>query len=361
MNLTFSTKNVNRVSFLEMCRFAYDYGYSGFEIYDAKSERRAHADSILRNENLSDAKRKLNNRNLKVSALTYPYSLDSNEANSNDLCTYIDMARAAGVETVIVSILNKPDMQALSDVLMPAIIKAEAADIEILFETTGYLADTKNIIDIINYFANGVLGAAWNIRQTFFKAGESAETTIKTLGAYIRYVRIGDMKGDVNVLIGEGELPVSEFVDALNSLNYEGFVCADWNDEINDADIVLTHFINFMAGVENKPGESLPQYYNRSHTGTYPWKQYDVVDKTFSQVLDCMAERYPDQYAFKYTTLDYTRTYAQFRRDVDEVAASLISLGVKPGHHVAIWATNVPAWFLTFWATTKIGAVLVTV
>jgi len=28
---------------------------------------------------------------------------------------------------------------------------------------------------------------------------------------------------------------------------------------------------------------------------------------------------------------------------------------------VAIWATNVPQWFITFWATTKIGAVLVTV
>ena len=36
-------------------------------------------------------------------------------------------------------------------------------------------------------------------------------------------------------------------------------------------------------------------------------------------------------------------------------------MGVKPGDHVAIWATNVPQWYITFWATTKIGAVLVTV
>ena len=46
---------------------------------------------------------------------------------------------------------------------------------------------------------------------------------------------------------------------------------------------------------------------------------------------------------------------------MDKVAAALISLGVKPGYHVAVWATNVPQWFLTFWATVKIGAVLVTV
>ena len=36
-------------------------------------------------------------------------------------------------------------------------------------------------------------------------------------------------------------------------------------------------------------------------------------------------------------------------------------MGVKAGDKVAVWATNVPAWFITFWAATKIGAVLVTV
>ena len=36
-------------------------------------------------------------------------------------------------------------------------------------------------------------------------------------------------------------------------------------------------------------------------------------------------------------------------------------MGVRPGYKVSIWATNVPEWFITFWATTKIGAVLVTV
>ena len=35
--------------------------------------------------------------------------------------------------------------------------------------------------------------------------------------------------------------------------------------------------------------------------------------------------------------------------------------GVKKGDHVAIWATNIPQWFITFWASARIGAVLVTV
>jgi fatty-acyl-CoA synthase len=59
--------------------------------------------------------------------------------------------------------------------------------------------------------------------------------------------------------------------------------------------------------------------------------------------------------------MDYTRTYSQFRDEVNTFARSLIAMGVKQGDHVAIWATNVPQWFITFWATVKIGAVLVPV
>ena len=100
---------------------------------------------------------------------------------------------------------------------------------------------------------------------------------------------------------------------------------------------------------------------NRLKTGKYVWKKETLIDETFPDVLDKMCEEFPTQYAFRYTELDYNRTYPQFREDVDTFARSLIAMGVKRGDHVAIWATNVPAWFITFWATTKIGAVLVTV
>ena len=46
---------------------------------------------------------------------------------------------------------------------------------------------------------------------------------------------------------------------------------------------------------------------------------------------------------------------------MDTFARTLIALGVKAGTHVAVWASNVPQWFIAFWATVKIGAVLVTV
>ena len=111
----------------------------------------------------------------------------------------------------------------------------------------------------------------------------------------------------------------------------------------------------------DRPQDIRRLYDNHAKTGKYVWPKEHLIDLTFPQVLDRMAEEFPDQYAFRYTTLDYTRTYSQFRDDVDTFARSLIAMGVRPGDHVAIWATNVPQWYITFWATVKIGAVLVTV
>ena len=361
MKIVFSTKNVNRASFLDTCRYAYDYGFAGFEIYDAIKERSAHHDSILRRDRTADSKRKLINRGLSVAALRYPHSLETDEATPEALVKYVDMAAGAGVEYVIVRVEQQTSFDVLKQKLDAAIGKAENADVEILLETVGYLANTENVIEVINFFSSAAIGVCWNVRGTYFSAGETAETTIKTLGAYIKYVRLGDMKDGRTVLIGEGELPVEKLLGALSSLNFDGFICAAWNEEINDADIVLTHFANYITSVSREKKNYDRAYDNRAKTGTYVWKKYDVIDATFSDVLDTMVENYPDQYAFKYPTLDYTRTYSQFRRDVDECAAALISMGVKAGDHVAVWATNVPEWYITFWATTKIGAVLVTV
>ena len=361
MKIVFSTKNVSRASFLDTCRFAYDYGFEGFEIFDAIGERSAHYDSILRRDRIADAKRKLVNRNLSVSALRMPAPIESDATTAELTLKYVDMAAASGIENVIVYTEGDVSFDVLDAKLSAALASAEKADVNVLFETVGHLAKTENMIAIINHFASSAIGASWNVRETYFKAGETAETTIKNLGAYIKYVRLGDMKDGKTVLIGEGDLDVKKLLNALSSLNYEGFIAAAWNEEISDADIVLTHFTNYISSLAREKKSFDRAYYNRDKSGTFVWKKYDVIDATFSDVLDTMAEKYPDQYAFKYPTLDYTRTYEQIRRDVDECAAALISLGVKAGDHVAIWATNVPQWFITFWATTKIGAVLVTV
>jgi fatty-acyl-CoA synthase len=54
-------------------------------------------------------------------------------------------------------------------------------------------------------------------------------------------------------------------------------------------------------------------------------------------------------------------SYDQFGRDVDAVALGLLSLGVRTGDRVGIWAPNCPEWTLVQYGAAKIGAILVTI
>lgn len=358
MKFSFKTDMVPDLTFEEVCNTARDYGFSGFEICGIDVS--AAVGGLFDPYSAAGARRKLVNRHISVPVLYCPEAVGE-AADTKLIKKYIETAGYSAIPFVRVTISDKaglPDIKQLLDPVMPL---TEELGVTLLFSTTGSYSDTSKVIELINMFGCGSVGASWDIAETFFTARETAEKTIQTLGAYICNVHIGDRSDGRSVLTGDGELPVDEFLFALRSLNYEGFICVDENDEIKNTDIVFTHFVNFMNRKTSGGSGLQSLYYNRSHTGRYVWKRYDVIDKTFSEVLDTMVEHFPDQYAFKYTTLDYTRTYSEFRRDVDKVAAALISLGVKPGYHVAIWATNIPQWFLTFWATVKIGAVLVTV
>ena len=361
MKLSFSTKFIKCPSFFSLCQIAEDYDFSGFEIFDINSEMKNHSDSIFRSIKTQESKRKLFNRGLNISALTYPYPLDSDKALEDELDSYVKTAGSIGCGFVICSIEKCVKPQKIAEILKKATVSAQKNDVEILIETTGYFANSKETLSLLNELSGTVFGAVWDVASTVFESDETPEDTIKNLGAYIKFVRLGDRSDSGEaVILGEGKLDVNEVISALSSLDFDSYISITENDQISDPDILLTHFREYLANcVKSEKSEKL--YYNRSHTGSFPFKKYDVLDMTFGELLSVLVKKYPDQPAFRYTTLDYTRTYAQFVRDVDRVAAAFISLGVKKGHHVAVWATNVPEWFLCFFAATKIGAVLVTV
>jgi fatty-acyl-CoA synthase len=87
----------------------------------------------------------------------------------------------------------------------------------------------------------------------------------------------------------------------------------------------------------------------------------ELMNITVGKQLEQVAQRFPDRECLKYTDRDYRRTWQEFNAEAERVARGFMAAGIGKGDHVAIWATNVPAWIITLFATAKIGAVLVTV
>jgi fatty-acyl-CoA synthase len=82
---------------------------------------------------------------------------------------------------------------------------------------------------------------------------------------------------------------------------------------------------------------------------------------TIGAFLEKMVEKDPDQEFMVYPDRDLRFTYQEFDNRVNLLAKGLLEIGIEKGDHVGIWAKNVPDWLTLLFATSKIGAVLVTV
>lgn len=340
--------------------------YGGIEIHDFRDQMFSGRTSPFNPDMASSTKRKLINSKKSIVCINSNCNAaDTSDENVEKMNSAIAVASNINVPYIKLYVEGGEDAYDKAiEFIGKAIAEGEKHNVIVLVETTGIFADTTRLCDLMNYFASDFIGADWNMYETYFVGGEDSEKTITNLGAYVKLVHLTDAeKAGEHTLIGEGTMPIKDMMNALGSINYNGFVSVEWNPEwfksIDDLEIILTHYESYMETVKDETNKK-KYYYNKTHTGKFVWKKEELIEETFPQVLDRMVEEFPDQLAFKYTTLDYTRTYAQFRDDVDTFARALIAMGVKAGSHVAVWATNVPQWYISFWATTKIGAVLVT-
>jgi fatty-acyl-CoA synthase len=87
----------------------------------------------------------------------------------------------------------------------------------------------------------------------------------------------------------------------------------------------------------------------------------ELNSRTLGDWLEHWATVTPDKEYLVYSDRNLRFTWKEFNRRVDDMAKGLLSIGVKRGTHIGIWATNVPDWLTFLFAGAKIGAVLVTV
>ncbi|MBP5159695.1 MAG: AMP-binding protein, partial [Lachnospiraceae bacterium] len=376
MKISFSTLACPDYSWVDIYSMAKDLGFDGIEIRGLGDEICAVRSKPFLPDRLPSTIKKLKDLRLEIPVLDSGCVLkdeSAHDANVEEITDYIGLASKLG--TPFVRLLADGEPEPVSDVddeYVADIIKelsdvAAGTKVTLLVESNGEYSDTKRLKRLLDKVGRDNVAALWDVHHPYRYMGESPEETVKNLGDYIRHIHVKDsvMKDGKPEykLMGEGDMPLRMIFNALTEINYNGYISLEWvkrwANHLQDAGIVFPHFANYMEPYrQEKPGYLQD---NKTGTGKYVWPKEMLIDATFPDVLDRMCKEFPDQYAFRYTELDYTRTYLEFRNDVDTFARSLIAMGVRKGDHVAIWATNVPAWYITFWATTKIGAVLVTV
>ena len=365
MKLSFSTRGWQDLCWTDLTSAAKEMHFAGIELYDLfKREDLVGRDGPFDRYSVASTMRHLRRDGINVPCLDLSADLSSDGLDT--ILWACGMAGQMHVPYVAFDIKHADDEVNLPR-LRKASEEASRAGTELLIKTRGDYADTGKLRDLLDGLAADGIGVLWDMHHPYYDFKETADTTIRNLGGYVKHVHLRDSREDdgAYTIIGEGDLPIDDLMRALSSIDYDGYVSLEWKPEwvedLRDYEFIFPHFVTYMSRYEGTRKGRRKLYLNHDGSGEYIWEKYDLIDLTFPQVLDRVVEEFPNQYAFKYTTLDYTRTYEEFREDVDNFARALVSLGVTKKSKVAIWATNIPAWFITFWAATKIGAVLVTV
>ena len=86
-----------------------------------------------------------------------------------------------------------------------------------------------------------------------------------------------------------------------------------------------------------------------------------LIDKTIGRVFEDQVALHSDEDFLIYADRGLRFTFRAFNDRVNRLAKGFLAIGIRKGDHVGLWATNVPDWLTVFFATAKIGAVLVTV
>lgn len=376
MKISFSTLACPDFSWTDIYSMAKDLGFNGIEVRGLGNEIYSVKAKPFTDENIDKTVAKLNKLGLEIPCLSSGCCLkffDKHDEIIDEITQYAILANK--LNTPYIRILadldpapvDEIDDEKIVEILREVIPVAQKNNVTLLVETNGVYSDTKRLKNLLDKVNSPFVAALWDMHHPYRYMGETGQQTVENLGDYIKYIHVKDSvmeNGELCYkLMGEGDIPIHEMLSALQKIGYDGYVSLEWvkrwSRNLYAAGIVFPQFANYMHPYIVAKKSKLQ--IDARGTGYYPWPKETIIDETFPDVLDRICEEFPNQYAFRYTELDYTRTYPEFREDVRRFAKALVAMGVKKDDHVAIWATNVPAWYITFWACTTIGAVLVTV
>ena len=260
MKLSFSTKGWHNHTFDEFCDMAASLGYAGVEIHNIRGAMFTGRDGGIYDYAAAATLRRLYEKKLTIpciDCLIDPSDASRAAEAEAEIRHAMDVAGSLHIphirlRTAAASEADAPAaMENVAALIARVLPDAEARGVCLLMETSGLFCKSVALRDLLDRFASDSFGALWQLSSAHFGGGETPETIIKNLGAYVRHVhfcdtmRVGD--GLEFCLAGEGELPISEIMLALRSVNYDGYISLVWDprwcEELDDMEIILSQFM----------------------------------------------------------------------------------------------------------------------
>lgn len=266
MKYAFSTLGCPRWTWQEVVTTAKDLGYDGIEVRGIGREMYVPKEKIFSDDNINKTISDLRDVGIEIPCLTSGALLYDKENHSNvmiEAMKYIDLA--SKLQTPYVRVLGDRNPEAGEDIDDDFVIKtldylssyADGLFVTLLVETNGVYADTSRLFKLMTKLNRDNVGVLWDVHHPYRFFNESISHTYNILKDYIKYVHLKDsvvVDGKVQYkMVGQGDIPVLEVIELLNSEHYNGYVSLEWvkrwNMGLEEPGIVFPSFINYLKKI----------------------------------------------------------------------------------------------------------------
>jgi sugar phosphate isomerase/epimerase len=269
LKLAFSTLGCPNWDLEKVTRAAREYGYDAIELRAISGELDLLKRPEFQRTEVDSTRHRLADHGLHICCVDTSCRFDSSDANERRrnvevAVSYTELAAALGAPLVrifpdkIQRELTRDETRDNIASCLREVAQLGAGDVQIGLETHGDFARGHIAAEIMRIANHPTVVLIWDVANSV-AAGDSIEEAARAVGPYLAHVHLRDahaVDGDdhwLPVLAGRGVVSFQTTVNALRSLQYDGYISFEWekywHPEIEEPEVALPDFVRAMKSV----------------------------------------------------------------------------------------------------------------
>jgi len=265
--LSFSTLGCPDWTFQAIVNFAADNDYNGIELRGIRREMDlTKCPEFNSAENINACLKIVKDKGLKFvdlgsSAELHHSDIVERKRNLDEAKSFIDLAQQLQCPYIRVfpnSFPKNQERDATIDLIIKGLIElgdyAKEKNVTVLMETHGDLVQSEDLKKIMESSSHSHVGLVWDSMNMWSITKEPPAQAYEKLKQYIFHAHIKDLRfvdGKIRYeLLGKGESPIFEAMEALSKGGYKGYYSFEWekmwHPEIEEPEIALADYPKTM-------------------------------------------------------------------------------------------------------------------
>ena len=265
--LSFSTLGCPDWTFHQITSFAVQHGYKGIEVRGLQRQMDlTKCPEFSTEENRKATLALMKEKGLRFVGLGSSANLHfpdgaEREKNLADAKSFIDLAQQINCPYIRVfpnNFIKGQEKNTTIDLIIKGLLElgdyAKEKNVSVLMESHGDVVKIEDLEKIMRSAEHTNVGLVWDISNMWTVTKESPVEAYKKLKKYIRHTHIKDAKlidgKPQYTLLGQGEVPIFEAIDALSKGGYKGYYSFEWekmwHPEIAEPEIAIADYSKVM-------------------------------------------------------------------------------------------------------------------